>query len=513
MKKEKNIKFNILNKYYDNLIELQSIIINKWKNYPDITDFSIKKDLNNNNFIHSLWINIYENILTNIKKQANRISPVIKEKLTFLKNKDTSSEEIFTIYKDFRRAVKTIIFHNINIKPDNIYQTIVEIDIIFDNNLKKILWYYSQLIIDDIHKKQIKYVDNLKMYEQIVEHMTESVWIGDEEEKTVYANPEFCKILWYTLEEMLWRESYDFWDEESIETVKKNNKIRKKWKSSKYEWVLKAKDGKLIPVLLSGASIPGGGTVWIMTDLSEIKTLQEAKDELKHLNEQKDAFLSLVGHELRTPLTAIKWYLSMMLDWDYWEINWSWKIAIEQSFRSSERIVQLVNDMLNLSRIESGRMVYNMNNVEILSILQDTYNIMKIIFEKKNIKFEYIENNNLDNIKVYVDQDKLKQVIINLLNNAVKFTPEEGTVKLIASIKDKKVLIEVIDTGIWIPKDKIKKVFDKFYQVDSYIQRKVDWLGLGLSLSQKFIKQFNSSLKLQSEEWKWSNFYFSLKIV
>gem|GEM_PF-5965792 len=165
-------------------------------------------------------------MLQNIRTNKNNSCPLIKEKLIFFKRKNTSSEEIFIICKDFRRAVKTVIFHNIDIEKKDIYRTIVEIDIIFDNNLKKILGYYSELIIDDIHKSQKTYVKSLKMYEQIVEHMTESVWIGDDEEKTVYANPEFRKILGYTLEEMLGRESYDFWDEESIKTVKNNNKIR-----------------------------------------------------------------------------------------------------------------------------------------------------------------------------------------------------------------------------------------------------------------------------------------------
>ena|GEM_PF-3334435 len=124
------------------------------------------------------------------------------------------------------------------------------------------------------------------------------------------------------------------------------------------------------------------------------------------------------------------------------------KSSVEQSFKSSERMLELVNDMLDLSRIQSGRMRYNMETIGISSILKDTYNTMKIIFKEKNINFELIEKNDLDNINVHVDQNKLKQVIINLLNNASKFTPVDGNVKLIASTNENKLLIEIVDTGI-----------------------------------------------------------------
>lgn len=116
------------------------------------------------------------------------------------------------------------------------------------------------------------------LYGKMVEHMNEAVWVGDEKERTVYANPKFCKLMEYSLEEMLGKESYEFWDEESARVVRDvNTSKRKKGISSSYEGNLQTKSGKKIPVLLSGTPLPDGGTIGIMTDLTELKKKEEAE--------------------------------------------------------------------------------------------------------------------------------------------------------------------------------------------------------------------------------------------
>ncbi len=157
-------------------------------------------------------------------------------------------------------------------------------------------------------------IDGLK---KILDAMQECVWVGDERERTIYANPKFCQLLGYDLDEIIGEESYIFWDEESANTVRQNNEIRKHGDASQYEGVLKSKTGELIPVFLSGTPIPSGGTVGIITDLREINTLKRVEEELTKLNSLKDDFIALVSHELRTPMTAIKGYLSMALEGDF----------------------------------------------------------------------------------------------------------------------------------------------------------------------------------------------------
>ena len=128
--------------------------------------------------------------------------------------------------------------------------------------------------------KGVKYLSPNTLYKKLLDTMNEAVWLGDENERTVYANYKFAKMLGYTLDEMLGRESYDFWDKERADRVKNvNDTKRKKGLSSSYEGNLVTKDGKKIPVLLSGTPFPDGGTVGIMTDLTEIKK-KEAKERI-----------------------------------------------------------------------------------------------------------------------------------------------------------------------------------------------------------------------------------------
>lgn len=110
------------------------------------------------------------------------------------------------------------------------------------------------------------------IYKKLIEHMEEAVWIWDRDERSLFANEKFCKLVWYSMEEVLWKKSYDFWDEDSVKKVKKiNNKDRKKWISSSYSWNLLTKKWKKIPVILNGTPLPDGWSIGIMTDLTKVK--------------------------------------------------------------------------------------------------------------------------------------------------------------------------------------------------------------------------------------------------
>lgn len=356
--------------------------------------------------------------------------------------------------------------------------------------------------------------NDLEMYKKIVDHMWESVWIWDSEEKTIYANPNFCKLMEYSLEEMIWIKSYEFRDPESAKVVANNNELRKDWQASKYEWVLKSKTWKLVPVLCSWTPIPWWWTVWIMTDLRKVKALEKIEEDLKKLNETKNEFISIVWHELRTPLTALRWYLSMALNWDYGDLNEDLNDALLHSYESSVRLIELVWDMLDLSKIESNNMIYYKEEYLIEPIIIKVEKDISLLMKEKWLKFilDY-DKDLLENRKILVDENKLKQVLINLLNNAMKFTNKWWSIFLIIRKEWEEVLFSVKDTWIWIPQDKIKNLFAKFYQVDNHLQRNAWWLWLWLSLCKNFVESFWWKINVESKEWEWSNFYFKLKLV
>jgi signal transduction histidine kinase len=232
---------------------------------------------------------------------------------------------------------------------------------------------------------------------------------------------------------------------------------------------------------------------------------------LRKLNKTKDEFISIVWHELRTPLTSIRWYLSMILDWDMWEINPEIKKAINHTYDSSVRLIKLVNDILSLWKIESWKMEYDIKEIKILNLINSVYKDIHLEIDTKWIKFVIDIEKSLEEVEIKTDKDKIKQIFLNLLNNALKFTKKWWTITLKVSKIKNKIRFEVIDTWIWIPKDKLNILFNKFSQVESTMQRhNTSWLGLWLAISKNFIKEFWSEIKVKSIFWKWSNFYFDL---
>ena len=155
-----------------------------------------------------------------------------------------------------------------------------------------------------------------------------------------------------------------------------------------------------------------------------------------------------------------------------------------------------------------------MKDIDIVELVKSVYNDIYLEAKAKQIEFEIEVDKKLIDKKVNIDEDKIKQVLINIINNAIKFSDSWGKVILKTTKEKNKVLFEIIDNGIWIPKDKLKSIFDKFTQIESSLQREnASWLGLWLAISKSFIRDFWSEIKVKSELGKWSNFYFELKLV
>lgn len=344
-------------------------------------------------------------------------------------------------------------------------------------------------------------LNNLEIYKEIVDHMSEWLWIWNQDYNTVYVNDIFCQFTWYEQEDIIWDAYTKFIG--SVESLKElsaeNSKI-------KYETILQTNSWDNIPVLCSGKLTKNGWIVLIISDLRELKTL-------KQINKTKDEFISIVWHELRTPLTSIRWYLSMLLEWDLWDISESQKKALNHSYNSSVRLIQLVNDVLSIWKIESWKMEYYFSDIKVVSFLNSVYNDIYMEAENNGLTINLEYNEDIEEIVISSDKDKLKQVLLNLLTNAIKFTEKGGTITLRASKIESKIRFEVIDTGVWIPQDKLEILFEKFSQVEWAMQRhNTSWLGLGLSICKNFLRKLESEIHIESEVEKWSNFYFDLDI-
>jgi K+-sensing histidine kinase KdpD len=203
----------------------------------------------------------------------------------------------------------------------------------------------------------------------------------------------------------------------------------------------------------------------------------------------------------------------MILDWDMWDINNEIKKALNHSYESSVRLIELVNDVLSIWKIESWKIKYNYEYCKITNVINSIYEEMNLEMKAKWLNFFIDFDHNLKDFEIHVDKDKLKQVFINLLTNSIKFTENWWDITLRASKIWNNVRFEIIDTWIWIPENKIWVLFNKFSQVESSMQRQnTSWLWLWLTISKNFIEEFWSKINVKSELWKWSNFYFELEI-
>jgi signal transduction histidine kinase len=217
--------------------------------------------------------------------------------------------------------------------------------------------------------------------------------------------------------------------------------------------------------------------------------LQKANDRLRELDKQKSEFVSFATHQLRAPLTAMKGYASLILEGDLGKLSREMKSAITRIYDSSNTLASIVDDYLNISRIELGSMKYSFENVDLKDVLDNVIGELRPNIEKSGIKFE-IDVDRTRKYMVHVDKDKFKQIIANLIDNALKYTPT-GT--LTVSIKNKrvgtdaKIIFAVKDTGIGIAGEVLPKLFAKFTRAENGSRQNIHGTGLGLYVAKEIV--------------------------
>lgn len=256
------------------------------------------------------------------------------------------------------------------------------------------------------------------------------------------------------------------------------------------------------------------GILLIQSVLREVKQkeqLQLLNKKLEELDKQKDEFVSMAAHELRSPLTAIKGYISMIIEGDTGDIPEKARQYLADSMAVTERLVRLVNNMLNVSRIEEGRIVYQMEETNLIRAVQEVFNTSRVEAERKGLEFKMdIPNALEDNVKV--DPDRIREVVGNIVSNAIKYT-EKGKVSIkMSNPRPDRVRVEVVDTGPGISKEEQSKLFQKFYRAES-TSGKTFGTGLGLYITRLLIEKFGGEIGLMSELDKGSNFWFELPVT
>jgi len=222
--------------------------------------------------------------------------------------------------------------------------------------------------------------------------------------------------------------------------------------------------------------------------------LKRANTKLMELDKLKSDFVSMVSHELKTPLTPMKISAEFLLQSDP-DVSVR-REMLELIVRNIDRQTRMVNDMLDISRIESGNMRFRKEMLDIGEIINSAFETMKKQSEEKKINITTDISPGLT--KINADKDKLIQVFVNLLSNALKFTPDGGNVEIKAFESGKYIEVDVKDDGIGIPPDKIDKIFDKFYQIDNTYARPYSGSGLGLAITKSIMEGHGGTIRVES---------------
>ncbi|MCB0728469.1 MAG: GHKL domain-containing protein [Ignavibacteriae bacterium] len=222
----------------------------------------------------------------------------------------------------------------------------------------------------------------------------------------------------------------------------------------------------------------------------------------------RNEFMGNVAHELRTPIFAIQLSLETLLDG---AVN-DEKVNIDfldRAFNQTKRLKSLVDDLISISKFETG-LKMSKRYFGISNTINKTIDELNALAENKNVSLEY-DPSIANGVSVFGDEERIKQVLVNLIDNAIKYTSTEGFVKVSLDVKEKEVFINVQDNGIGIPKKDQPRIFERFYRVDKARSRDAGGSGLGLSIVKHILEAHSSSIKVESEENKGTKFMFNLK--
>jgi len=320
-------------------------------------------------------------------------------------------------------------------------------------------------------------------FKSIISSLSEGLMVIDKTGKIILCNDSFKKIVSANpLDKFYW---------EILREPVLLNSVEKEIGESRHIADEIELNGK--KYLFSFSSVPETEElIVILHDITKFKNLEKIKKD----------FIANVSHELRTPLTAIKGYLETMED----EEGTEYKRYLDIVQRHTERLINIVNDLLQLSELEQKGIIGNLEKIDLKDTVENVFRIFKQKAEKKNIRLIL---DTPDSVFFYGDPFKLEQMFVNLIDNAIKYT-ESGNVTVSLNIRDKRVIINVSDTGIGIPERHLDRIFERFYVVDKSRSRRGGGTGLGLSIVKHIVLLHNGKIKVWSKRGKGTTFTITL---
>lgn len=379
--------------------------------------------------------------------------------------------------------------------------------------------------------KKVLATHTISEHEAILKSIGDGLVVVDKDERITYVNEAFEEMLGWKLHEIIGKKMDKVVRREDVNGIKiKNiNQVmsqvltgRKVVADSTNPTYYIRKNKTRFPIssvvspVLHGSKIVGA--VAVFRDITKEREIDKAKTE----------FVSLASHQLRTPLSAVRWYSEMLLAGDVGEVIPEQKKYIEEIYRGNQRMVGLVNTLLDVSRIEMGTFIMESESVDMVKLARGVIEDNKLHISEKRISFSSQFQKKILNIQS--DPKMLHIVLQNILSNAIKYTPEGGKVELSIYFKeseknsvksrtinknnktDKSIIVKILDSGYGIPKDQQSKIFTKLFRARNVMGKDTQGTGLGLYIVKSIIDQSGSTIWFESSENRGTVFYVEIPI-
>ncbi len=355
-------------------------------------------------------------------------------------------------------------------------------------------------ILEDTEEARKRAEEERNKTQEVITSLTDGLLLFDKENCLSMMNPQAENFLAIKKEKIVKKSASDFF---MIPETKDLAALIGKDIKSLFRKELKLKENFIleistIPLKTNDTKI---GSLVVLHDVSREKMVERMKTE----------FVSISAHQLRTPLSAIKWTLRMLLDGDLGEINPEQREFINRTYNSNERMISLINDLLNVTRIEEGRylhkpVMYDMGEIMeyVIKLYQEEAVKRQVIFELKRTKKKLP--------KVLLDVEKIRLVVQNLIDNAIRYTSPGGKVTVSLNYDKKEIVVSIKDTGVGIPKDQQERVFTKFFRGANVIKMETEGSGLGLFIARNIVESHGGKIWFESEEKKGTTFHFSIPV-
>jgi len=358
----------------------------------------------------------------------------------------------------------------------------------------------------------------LQMFRKAVESAYDSAAIVDLKGNIIYANPAAERMFGRPDDSLAGKNATTFFPEDAQTSLEwpMGQAIEGGWSG---EVICQRPDGERFPALVSAGPVPGeSGSIaavsLICRDITSQKAIQAelaAKNiELERASRLKSEFLANMSHELRTPLTSILGFSSLLQQQIFGPLNPKQLVYVQRLHHSGEHLLNLIKDVLDLSKVEAGKVKLDIAPVPIVQLCEETLSLVSEQLRNRRLTMQTSIPKNIG--MLMADELRVRQMLLNLLSNAIKFSPQGGEIGMEARTQAGFVQITVWDRGIGIPEEKQKLLFQPFQQLDSSLERRHQGTGLGLALTRQFAELHGGTVSCQSKEGEGSRFTISLPL-